>query len=152
MSSDVRVLFLADSHLGLDLPVRPPRVKRRRRGDDFLANYAAALEPARQGEVDLVVHGGDVFDRSHVPASLAYQALEPLRRLADEGMPVFVVPALQAFSVRSTGARPRRSGSAAVAVKMWHWSQRPMSFGMLKAEKSDTSAAPGIVAVPRSAP
>ena len=92
MSSDVRVLFLADSHLGLDLPVRPPRVKRRRRGDDFLANYAAALEPARQGQVDLVVHGGDVFDRSHVPASLAYQALEPLRRLADEGMPVFVVP------------------------------------------------------------
>lgn len=92
MVSEVRILFLADSHLGLDLPLRPPRVKRRRRGDDFLANYAAALEPARRGEVDLVVHGGDVFDRSHVHPTLAYQALEPLRRLADQGLPVFVVP------------------------------------------------------------
>ena len=91
MASAVRILFLADSHLGLDLPLRP-RVRRRRRGDDFLANYAAALEPALRGEVDLVVHGGDVFDRPVVPPSLAYQALEPLRRVAAAGLPVFVVP------------------------------------------------------------
>jgi hypothetical protein len=37
MSDDVRVLLLADSHLGFDLPVRP-RSNRRRRGHDFLAN------------------------------------------------------------------------------------------------------------------
>jgi DNA repair exonuclease SbcCD nuclease subunit len=87
----IRVLFLADSHLGFDLPVRP-RVARRRRGHDFLANYAAALEPAMRGEVDLVVHGGDVFDRPAVISSVAYQAFEPLRRIADRGIPVFVVP------------------------------------------------------------
>jgi len=45
MPSDIRILLLADSHLGFDLPVRP-RVVRRRRGHDFLANYAAALKPA----------------------------------------------------------------------------------------------------------
>lgn len=44
------------------------------------------------GEVDLVVHGGDVFDRPRVPASLVYQAFEPLARVADRGIPVFVVP------------------------------------------------------------
>jgi DNA repair exonuclease SbcCD nuclease subunit len=88
---DVRILLLADSHLGFDLPVRP-RVERRRRGHDFLANYAAALRPALEGEVDLVVHGGDVFDRSKPLPSLAYQAFEPLRRVADMGVPVFIVP------------------------------------------------------------
>lgn len=91
MGDAVRVLLVADSHLGFDLPVTP-RVKRRRRGYDFLANYAAALEPALKGDVDLVVHGGDVFDRSRVVPSLAYQAFEPLRRVADKGVPVFVVP------------------------------------------------------------
>ena len=91
MSTDVRVLLLGDSHLGFDLPARP-RVERRRRGHDFLANYAAALQPALNGEVDIVVHAGDVFDRSKVLPTLAYQAFEPLRRVADRGVPVFIVP------------------------------------------------------------
>jgi exonuclease SbcD len=91
MPDVVRVLFLADTHLGFDLPVRP-RIERRRRGHDFLANYATALQPALDGAVDLVVHGGDVFNRSRVVPSLAYQAFAPLARIADAGVPVFVVP------------------------------------------------------------
>ena len=91
MPNVIRILFLADTHLGFDLPVRP-RIKRRRRGDDFLANYATALRPALAGEVDLVVHGGDVFNRSRPVPSLAYQAFEPLSRVADRGVPVFIVP------------------------------------------------------------
>jgi DNA repair protein SbcD/Mre11 len=83
--------LLADTHLGFDLPIKP-RIERRRRGHDFLANYAAALKPALHGDVDIVVHGGDVFDRSRVLPSLAYQAFEPLRRVADRGVPVFIVP------------------------------------------------------------
>ena len=58
-SSSVRILLLADSHLGLDLPLQP-RLDRRRRGHDFLSNYHRALEPARNGEIDVVVHAGDV--------------------------------------------------------------------------------------------
>jgi DNA repair protein SbcD/Mre11 len=87
----MRILLLADTHLGFDLP-RSARPGRRRRGPDFLANYARALEPALAGEVDLVVHGGDVFDMPDVPPSLAYQGLAPLVRVADRGVPVFVVP------------------------------------------------------------
>src|SRR5262245_37569040 len=55
VAHSIRILLLADSHLGFDLPTRE-RVRRRRRGHDFLANYATALEPALAGEVDLVVH------------------------------------------------------------------------------------------------
>jgi DNA repair exonuclease SbcCD nuclease subunit len=91
MANDVRILLLADTHLGFDLPLTQ-RVVRRRRGHDFLANYAAALGPALNGEADILVHGGDVFDRSSVAPSVAYQAFEPLRRVAERGVPVFIVP------------------------------------------------------------
>ena len=91
MPERVRILFLADTHLGFDLPTRA-RIQRRRRGHDFLANYATALQPAFDGEVDLVIHGGDVFNRSRPPTSVAWQAFEPLTRVADKGIPVFVVP------------------------------------------------------------
>lgn len=87
----VRLLFLADTHLGLDAPLRP-RVQRRRRGEDFFANYLKALEPALQQEVDLLLHGGDMFFRSQVPPTIVAQAFEPLLRIADSGIPVFLVP------------------------------------------------------------
>jgi DNA repair exonuclease SbcCD nuclease subunit len=91
MASEIRILLLADSHLGFDLPTHA-RVARRRRGHDFLANYATALQPALNGDADLIVHGGDVFDRPTVAPSIAYQGLEPLRRVASSGVPVFIVP------------------------------------------------------------
>lgn len=69
----MRVLFLSDTHLGFDLPTRP-RLARRRRGGDFFHNFERALEPARMGEVNAVVRGGDLFYRSRVPAWLAEAA------------------------------------------------------------------------------
>jgi DNA repair exonuclease SbcCD nuclease subunit len=87
----LRVLLLADTHLGFDLPVRP-RVDRRRRGPDFFANTRLALESALRGEVDLVIHGGDLLFRSKVPAGLVVAALEPLLEVADNGVPVILVP------------------------------------------------------------
>ncbi len=90
-SNVIRVLLLADSHLGFDLPLNP-RVERRRRGYDFLANHEKALTAAVSGAVDLVVHGGDLFHRPRVPRSLAFQAFRSFLKLADVGVPVFVVP------------------------------------------------------------
>jgi exonuclease SbcD len=87
----VRILLVADTHLGFDLPFRP-RVERRRRGHDFFANFDQALQPALRGEVDLVVHGGDLFYRSKVPAGLVEMAMTPLVRVAEAGVPVYLVP------------------------------------------------------------
>lgn len=87
----VRVLLLADTHLGFDYPLKP-RLQRRRRGEDFFRNFQLALKPALQGEVDLVVHGGDLFTRSRVPEALAAQAMAPLKQVAGTGIPVFLVP------------------------------------------------------------
>lgn len=86
----MRVLFVSDTHLGFDLPSRP-RVTRRRRGQDFFDNFERALAPAHAGEVDVVVHGGDLLYRSRVPPWLAEAALAPLRRVADRGIPVLLV-------------------------------------------------------------
>ncbi len=87
----VKILFLADTHLGFDFPFKP-RSQRRRRGADFFANFRTALEPALKGEVDLVVHGGDLLYRSKVPARLAHLAFEPLIEVAEHGVPVYLVP------------------------------------------------------------
>ena len=87
----MRVLFVSDTHLGFDMPSRP-RVVRRRRGEDFFQNFERALELACTGEVDVVVHGGDLLYRSRVPAWLAEAALAPLKRVASSGVPVLLVP------------------------------------------------------------
>lgn len=87
----IRVLLLADTHLGFDLPERP-RTDRHRRGQDFFDAYEAALKPAVRGDVDLVIHGGDVFFRSRVKPGLVMRVFEPLKRIADSGVPVVVVP------------------------------------------------------------
>jgi len=87
----IRLLFLADTHLGFDAPLRP-RVQRRRRGEDFYDNYLTALKRAFDAKVDLVVHGGDMFFRSRVHPSIVEKAFAPLLRIADQGIPVIIVP------------------------------------------------------------
>ncbi len=87
----IRVLLLADTHCGFDLP-QNPRLERRRRGHDFQANFERALEPALHGQVDLVVHGGDLFFRSRLPPKIVELGLGPLFRVAQQGIPVFLVP------------------------------------------------------------
>ena len=90
-SASIRVLLLADTHLGFDLPFKP-RVEQRRRGPDFFANTKRALRMALDGSVDLVVHGGDLLYRSKVAPRLVEMALEPLLEVADTGTPVVLVP------------------------------------------------------------
>ena len=90
-SSVIRLLLVSDTHIGLDLPVRP-RVERRPRGADFLENYHRAMQPALAGEVDVVVHGGDLFHKPRVPAAVVDKALEPLHAAAEAGAHVVVVP------------------------------------------------------------
>ena len=57
----IRILLIADTHLGFDLPFRP-RIQRRRRGLEFFANFKRALRPALNDEVDAVVHVAGLTD------------------------------------------------------------------------------------------
>jgi exonuclease SbcD len=87
----MRILLMADTHLGFDFPFRP-RIQRRRRGEDFLANYKRSLQPAYHGKVDAIIHAGDLLFRSQVAARLVDMAFAPLKEIADLGVDVFIVP------------------------------------------------------------
>lgn len=87
----VRILVLSDTHLGVDLPARP-RSERPRHGERFFASFEQAIAPAFAGELDLVVHLGDLFYRSRISARLATRVFARLGDLADTGVDLFWVP------------------------------------------------------------
>lgn len=89
----LRLLHIADTHIGAGWPRRKPaRDARAYRGDDFARAYQRVLERAREHNVDLVIHAGDLFDHSRPTQAHVAEACEPLLRLAQEGVPVVVVP------------------------------------------------------------
>ncbi len=87
----IRFIFFSDSHLGYDYPFRP-RVERRRRGDDFFRNFDIVLERAIEEKVDFLIHGGDLFYRSKIPEKLVWMVFQRIFKVADKGIPVFIVP------------------------------------------------------------
>lgn len=90
MPSGLRILHVADSHIGADLPRR--RGARPRRGDDIVDSYRRALGHAVTAGVDLVIHAGDVFDTPDPGDGAILAATEPLLGLASAGIPVVIVP------------------------------------------------------------
>lgn len=62
----MRFLHLTDSHLGIDRHYRGAD-PRWRRAHDHQDALSTALAPALRGEVDAVIHTGDLFDRSQPP-------------------------------------------------------------------------------------
>jgi exonuclease SbcD len=86
----VRLLHVTDTHLGVDRWYRGAP-SGWRRGDDHLAAFRAALAPAFAGEVDLVLHTGDLFDRSRPPPRAVAAAVALLTEVA-RCVPVLVLP------------------------------------------------------------
>jgi len=78
----MRILQLGDTHLGLACRTwgGPPGWQR---SHDFLRAVEVLLQPALAGEVDLVVHTGDVFDRSSPPRAAVEAAVALFERVAD---------------------------------------------------------------------
>lgn len=86
----MRVLHLSDTHLGAELRARgAPRGWSR--ADEHHHAMEAALAPALNEEVDLVVHTGDLFDRSHPPRESVAAAIVLLSRVARR-VPVLLSP------------------------------------------------------------
>lgn len=89
--SKVEVIFLADSHLGYDHPMKP-RSERKRRGEDFFKNFEGILNYAIKTKPDFLIHGGDLFDSPYVNQSLVNRAYFKLFEVAEAGILVFIVP------------------------------------------------------------
>lgn len=87
----IKIIFLADTHLGFDFPLRPKKEKRRR-GMDFFTNFDEVLRYAKQTKADLVIHGGDLFYRTLVPAPIIDMVYERINSFAQSGIPIVIVP------------------------------------------------------------
>ncbi len=87
----LKIVFFADTHLGVDYPINP-KIERRRRGDDFFENYRKVLDYAVDSKTDLVLHGGDFFFRSKVPAPIVDKAYDILYDFAENDIPFIIVP------------------------------------------------------------
>lgn len=88
----VRILHLADLHLGAPFPSLGERAEERSR--DLLGAFQRAVEFAASAEkpVDLVVIAGDLFD-THDPADgLVFEVESALERLTRAGLPVLIAP------------------------------------------------------------
>ncbi len=87
----IKIIFLADTHLGFDYPLRPKKVKRRR-GIDFFNNFDEVLSYASNSKADLVIHGGDLFYRTLVPAPIIDMVYERIFNFAQSDIPIVIVP------------------------------------------------------------
>ena len=101
MADPPTILHLADSHIGADLP-RRRRGGGRRRGDDLIDSYHAALRRAREFDVGLIIHAGDVFDSPRPGAEALHAAAAPMLEIAASGVPIVIVPGNHERSVLST--------------------------------------------------
>lgn len=86
-----KIIFLSDTHLGFDYPIRPKKEKRRR-GIDFFNNFDKTLEYAREEKADLVIHGGDLFFRTLIPPMIVDMVYERIFNFAESGIPIVIVP------------------------------------------------------------
>ena len=88
----VRILHLADLHLGASFPSMGERSEERAR--DFLSAFLRAVDYAagERKPVDLVTIAGDLFDTHDPDEGLVYQVEAALERLHGAGVPVLLAP------------------------------------------------------------
>jgi len=87
----MKIVFLSDTHLGFDYPLRP-RSNRQRRGESFYENFQKVLDYAIEQKADLVLHGGDFFFRSKLNSIVIDKAYQMLDDFNNSGIPFVVIP------------------------------------------------------------
>lgn len=91
MGIPLKIIVTGDTHLGFDLPQKPKVIKPRR-GFDFTRNFEKVIKHTIDNNADLLLHLGDVFNRSKPPQKLVSFTFELFKLVAKEGIPVVIVP------------------------------------------------------------
>jgi len=87
----IKIIFLSDTHLGFDYPIRP-RIKRERRGFSFFRNFEKVLDYAISEKIQMIIHGGDLFFRSKLPQQIVTKVYSILLEFAQNNIPIFLIP------------------------------------------------------------
>ena len=90
-SNNIHIVFFSDTHLGYDFPIRP-RVVKKRRGQDFFRNFESVLSYTINNQIDLIVHGGDLFFRHKVSEFIIDRVYQTLSDFAQYQIPFYIVP------------------------------------------------------------
>ncbi len=85
-----RIIFVSDTHLGHDLPVR--KTSREHRGEDFFRNFSYVLDYAIKVKASLLVHGGDLFFRARIPEKIVNRVYKLIYEFGKQGIPIVIVP------------------------------------------------------------
>ncbi len=92
MTRPIRIAHLADTHLGYRALHRiDPATGRNQRALDVEAAYTAVVDDILRQEVDLVVHGGDVFHHTRPSWGSLGHFVRQTRRLVEAGLPTVVI-------------------------------------------------------------
>lgn len=91
MKRNLKLLVFSDTHLGFDYPMRP-RIKIRRRGEEFFSNFNHVLNYGLKNNVDYILHLGDLFFRCKVHNDIVKRAYSKLLSTADKGIKIILVP------------------------------------------------------------
>jgi len=89
----LRIAHLADTHLGFSALTRLcPTSGRNQRAVDIEHAFAAAVDHIiAAGDIDLVLHAGDVFHHSRPPIQTLIFFVQQMRRLEAAGIPTIVI-------------------------------------------------------------
>ncbi|MFX0094681.1 MAG: exonuclease SbcCD subunit D, partial [Candidatus Hodarchaeota archaeon] len=101
-NASFRFIHTADTHLGIGLSKRTKKVRAWHRSQDFMENFSKIIKEANKPEIDFLLHGGDVFDRSSPPKVVIDETFSKLFQVARQ-KPVFLVPGNHERSILQTG-------------------------------------------------
>lgn len=87
---NIKIVFLSDTHLGHDYPIR--NANNARKGEDFFKNFFKVIEKTKNIKADLLIHGGDLFDKADVNQKVIDRCYDAFYELADLGIPVIIIP------------------------------------------------------------
>lgn len=106
----LRVAFFADTHLGYAARCRSHSSGLNMRVYDGYVGLKNTIDQILESNIDLVLHGGDLFHKSHPTVSDISWARKQFNRLADSGIPVIGVTGNHDF------ANDRGKSSATAAM------------------------------------
>lgn len=78
----LHIAHLSDTHLGYEAYRATDDTGRNQRGLDVVAAFHATVDAIVAADPDLVIHAGDLFDRTQVPVRYVLEARAGFRRLA----------------------------------------------------------------------
>ncbi len=92
MTRPLRIAHISDTHLGYRaLPVQDAVAGRNQRSVDIDRAFTTAIDDILRQDVDLVIHGGDVFHHSRPNWYAIRHFVTEMRRIEEAGIPAVVI-------------------------------------------------------------